>query len=139
MDVLTELNRGIEQLLGRAGGPLHFRLILQPMVATILAIRAGVRDAHEGQPVFFWTLLTNPAERKRLAQSGWQDIGKIFIVALVLDAVYQVMVFHTVYPVQSLIVAVMIALLPYVLLRGLVTRIVRVFSGPGQPRETHAH
>ncbi len=129
MDPIAELNRGFEQLLGRTGGPLHFRLILQPVVAIILAIRAGLRDAREGQPIFFWTFLTNPAERKRLAQSGWKDIGKVFIVALVLDVVYQVMVLHTVYPVQSLIVALVVAIIPYVLLRGPVTRIVRAMSG----------
>jgi len=125
MDPIAEISRGIEQLMGRASGPLHFRLILQPTIAIILAVRAGLRDAREGQPIFFWTLLTNPVERQRLAQSGWKDIGKVFIVALVLDAVYQVMVFRTFYPLQSLIVAVIVALVPYVFLRGLVTRIIR--------------
>ena len=41
--IAESLTRGVEQLLGRASGPLHFRLILQPIVATALAIRAGLR------------------------------------------------------------------------------------------------
>jgi hypothetical protein len=51
MDAFLEmLNRHIEQLLGRAIGPLDFRLMVMPTVVTLLAIRAGLRDVHEGQP-----------------------------------------------------------------------------------------
>jgi len=116
------LKRGVEQLLGRTSGPLHFRLVLQPIVATVLAVRAGLKDAREGQPTFFWTVLTNPAERQRLLQSGWKDIVKMFAIALVLDAVYQVLELRAFYVVQALIVAVVLAILPYVLVRGPVTR-----------------
>jgi hypothetical protein len=126
VDAIREiLSRGVEQLLGRASGPLHFRLVIQPIVATILAVRAGLKDAREGQPAFLWTALTNPAERKRLASSGWKDIGKVFILAIVLDTVYQVLVLRGFHVVQTLIVAVGVALLPYVLLRGPVTRLAR--------------
>ena len=126
MDAINEiLSRAVEQLLGRTSGPLHFRLVIQPIVAAILAVRAGMKDAREGQPAFFWTFLTNPAERKRLVTSGWKDIGKIFIIAMVLDAIYQLIVLRGFFIVQALIVAVVVALLPYTLLRGLVTRLTR--------------
>jgi len=126
MDLFNEdVSHAVGQLLGRASGPLHFRLVIQPILATVLAIRAGVKDAREGQPPFFWTILTNPAERKRLLTSGWKDIGKIFIVAIVLDAAYQLIVLRGIYPLQTLIVAVVVALLPYILFRGVVTRITR--------------
>ena len=60
MGAISEmLNRGVEQLLGRADGPFHFRLLVMPTVVAILAIRA-VRGAREGQPAFLWALLTNP-------------------------------------------------------------------------------
>ena len=52
--ILDMLSRGAAQLLGRAGGPLHFRLVMMPTVVTILAVRAGLRDAREGQPAFLW-------------------------------------------------------------------------------------
>jgi hypothetical protein len=39
------LTRIWEMLIGREHGPLGFRVIIQPMVATFLAIRAGLRDA----------------------------------------------------------------------------------------------
>ena len=126
MDALGEhLNRAVEQLLGRASGPLHFRLLIQPIVATLLAIRAGRRDAREGKPAFFWTLLTHPEARRSLVQSGWRDIGKLFVVALVLDTIYQAIVLHGFYVLQALIVAITVAVIPYTLLRGLVTRLAR--------------
>jgi len=125
MDISAFLHRTVEQLLGRASGPMHFRLVLQPIMAAIFAIRSGLKDAREGQPAYFWDLLTNPAERRRALQSGWKDIGKIFILAIVLDAVYQFIELHAFHVGQTLIVAVVLAIVPYLLIRGPVTRLAR--------------
>jgi len=103
------------------------RLIVQPLVATILAIRAGVRDARDGQPAFFWTFLTNPGERRNLVRSGWEDVGKVAIIAIALDAIYQVIELKAFYVVQAIIVALTVAVVPYVLLRGAVTSVTRPF------------
>ena len=53
--------------------------------------------------------------------SGRKDIVTIFVVALVLDAVYQVIELRAFYVVQAFIVAIVLAILPYVLVRGPVT------------------
>ena len=111
MDAILEmLTRGVEQLLGRAGGPLHFRLLIMPIVVTILAVRAGLRDAREGRPAYLWAIFKKPTERHRLFRSGTKDVGKIFIVAVVLDTLYQLMVFRAFYIGQVLIVAVACAI-----------------------------
>jgi Ca2+/Na+ antiporter len=60
-----------------------------------------------------------------MLKDGWKSVGKVFILALVLDVVFQVMVLGTVYPVETLIVALLLAIVPYLLLRGLVTRLMR--------------
>jgi hypothetical protein len=96
-----------------------------PTVVTILAIRAGLKDAREGQPAFLWAILTNPAERRRLLRSAAKDVGTIFIVAVVLDTTYQLVVLRAFYPVQLVIIAVACAIVPYVVVRGLVTRLTR--------------
>ena len=128
IDVIIEIfNRAIEQLLGRASGPLHLRLVIQPIMASILAIRAGLKDAREGNPAFFWTILTSPEERQILIRSGWKDIGKLCIIAAILDGVYQLIVFREYLVVQTLIVVIVVAVIPYTLLRGAVTRIARGF------------
>ena len=48
----------------------------------------------------------------------------MFSLAFLLDVVYQLIVFRWVYPFESLAVAIILAFLPYVLLRGVVNRIV---------------
>ena len=104
MDTIGDiLSRGVEQLLGRASGPLHFRLLMMPTVVTILAVRAGLRDAHEGQPPFLWAILTTPSERLLLFYSAVRDIGRVFIMAVVLDTMYQIWVLHALYVIQLLI------------------------------------
>ncbi len=126
MDSIMEMVvRGVEQLLGRASGPLHFRLLIMPLVVTFLAVRAGLKDARTGQPAFLWALLTNATERPRLFRSALNDVGKIFIVAVVLDTTYQVLVLRAFYVVQMLIVVVACAIVPYALVRGPVTRLMR--------------
>ena len=130
MDAILEmLNRGIEQLFGRAIGPLNFRLVVMPTVVTLLAIRAGLRDAREGQPAFLWGIISDPSRRRQRMLAAWKDIARIFIVAIVLDTAYQLMVLRAFYVVQALIVAVACAILPYVLFRGPATRLARGLSG----------
>ena len=124
MDGLVEaLTRNIEQLLGRASGPMHVRLVLQPVVATILAIRAGLHDARTGQPPFLWTWITVKSERQRLTRSAWKDVGKVFLIACGLDTIYQLFVLRDLFIFQVLLVATVLSLVPYNLVRGLVTRI----------------
>jgi hypothetical protein len=44
------LRRVWEMHVGRAYGPLSFRFIIQPTVAAVIAIRAGLEDARAGRP-----------------------------------------------------------------------------------------
>ena len=45
------LTRFWDQLIAQPNGPLAFRLILQPIMVTILAIIDGVKDARAGRPL----------------------------------------------------------------------------------------
>jgi len=117
--------RIVENLGDRISGPMKFRVFLQPAMAAIFAIRSGLKDARTGKPAYFWSLLTNPASRGRRLKEGWKDVGKVFVLAVVLDIVYQVIVQHFVYPGEVLIVALLLAIVPYLVLRGLVTRVAR--------------
>jgi hypothetical protein len=122
------LIRHCEMLVGRTQGPLTFRLILQPLTAVILAIRVALRDAREGlPPYFFLPVFTDSARRAELIRLAWQDIGKVFVVALVLDVVYELIDFRWIYPGQALIAAVCLAVIPYLLVRGPFTRILLRF------------
>jgi len=126
--ILHLISRGVDELLGRFSGPLNFRLFVMPTVVTILAIRADFRDAREGRPAPLGAFITNPTERARLFRSALKDIGRIFIVAVTLDTTYQLWVLKSFHIGQLLIVAVVCAILPYVLVRGPVTRLIRTLS-----------
>lgn len=130
MDALLEmLTSRFEHLLGRAGGPLHFRLFVMPLVVTFFAVRAAMRDARAGQPRFFKALLTKPLERGRLVRSMLKDVGKVFIVAVVLDTVYQLMVLKTFILGELLFVVMVSAILPYLVVRSAVSPLMRRIYG----------
>jgi hypothetical protein len=113
------------QLLARVSGPMKFRLVLQPVMAGIFAVRAGLADAKAGKPPYFWTLLSNAGERVDMIKDGWKSVGKVFVLALILDIIYQIIVIRFVYPGEVVIVAFILAIAPYLILRGLITRIAR--------------
>jgi hypothetical protein len=61
----------------------------------------------------------------------WKIAGKIFVVAVVLDVVYQLAVLHWIYPVETLIVATMLALVPCMVVRASGNRIVTIAGRRG--------
>jgi len=124
MDLLTSFSNGF---MARFDVPMHFRLFIQPLMAILFAIRDGKRDAREGRTAYLWAFFTDPAQRRYLLESGWKGISKVFVVAVALDVVYQVIEWHTVRPMIALLTAVVLAVLPYVLLRGPANRLVRMF------------
>jgi hypothetical protein len=107
-----------EHLVGRLTGPLTFRLLLQPTMSTLFAIRDGLRDARAGRPPFLWTILGSRDDRRRLIREGLIAIGKLAVFAVVLDFVYQLIVFRRLYPAEAIDVAFLLAILPYFVLRG---------------------
>ena len=121
--IVASVTRMMENLVGRVHGPMSFRLVLQPLMAVIFAIRDGRKDAREGRAPYFWTLFTDPAHRRELLREGWKSVGKIFVIALVLDAVYQYITVRWFYPGEALVTAAVLALVPYILLRGPVNRL----------------
>ena len=123
---MRDWQRIIENLFARLDGPLHFRFIFQPLMASIFAVIDGVRDAKTGKPAYFWSLLSTPGHRKELVKEGWKSVGKIFILAIILDVIYQWKFHSTVYPGEMLIVAFVLAIVPYLVLRGPTNRLVRL-------------
>jgi len=119
-----------EQLMARVSGPMHFRLVLQPVMAAVLAVIAGLKDARTGKPPYFRSLLYDPAHRKEMLRDGWKSVGRVFILALILDAIYQGIVLHFFYLGEAIIVAIVLAIVPYLILRGIVTRLARKRLAP---------
>ena len=117
--------RAWENMSGRVGGPMSFRLVLQPAVAVILAVRAGIRDARAGRPFYTKSVFTDPVHRAALLRDGWKEISKVFVMAIVIDIIYQWIVFRWIHPFGMLFVAFFLACVPYLMIRGPVNRLVR--------------
>lgn len=109
----------------RVGGAMTFRIILQPTMAALLALRAGLKDARDGRPPYLWTVLTDPANRGDLLREGWKAIARVFFLAVIMDVIYQWIVARWIYPVEVVVVAILLAVVPYLLIRGPVNRIAR--------------
>ena len=125
------LTRFWDQLIARPTGPLAFRLVLQPIMVTILAIIDGLEDARAGRPLYTWTLVTDSAHRGGYLREGLKRVTRVIIFALVMDAIYQLIVLHWFYPGEALVIAFLLAVLPYLLIRGPVARIARRWSQSG--------
>jgi hypothetical protein len=120
-----------QNLIERPGGPMTFRVILQPIMATVAAALAGVRDARAGRSPYFWSILRDPEQRGPRLQEGMVATARIILLGLVMDVIYQIVVFDTFHPGEAAIVALLLAFVPYLLLRGPVARIARWWLGRG--------
>jgi hypothetical protein len=120
---LEEIQRLWRDLFDRPSGPMSFRFILQPVMATIAAIVDGLKDARTGRSPYFWTVMSNPQERVARLREGLNATAKIILVGLAMDVTYQIIVFKTLYPVEALFIALLLAFVPYLLIRGPVERI----------------
>lgn len=122
------------QLIDRLSGPMHFRLVMQPLMAAFFAIRSGLADAPTDKPPYFWGLFSDRVNRRAMIKDGWRSISRVFVFAIVLDVIYQLYVLHFVYPGEAIVVALILAIVPYLILRGIVTRVARAM---GRGASTH--
>jgi len=121
-------------LIDRLHGPFSFRFVLQPIMAAIYAIRDGVQDAHEGKPAYFWNVLTHSGRRAQLSMA-WHRVLRVIILGVVMDVLYQLIVFRTIHPMELVVIVLGLAFVPYVLLRGPINRLARHWlAGRHMPR-----
>jgi hypothetical protein len=122
-----------DQLQDRVSGPMKFRIVLQPIMATYFAMRSGLRDAKSGKDPYFWSFLIGRGHRFDIVKQGWEDIGRVVLLAGGLDLVYQFFVQSSIHLRAAVIVAFVLAVVPYVIVRGIVTRIATALK----PRTGH--
>ena len=115
------LGRLWSDILDRPTGPMMFRFILQPTMAIIAALRDGFRDARLGRRPYIWALIHGVRDSGGRSARLWEGIvstARILILGVVMDIIYQWRVLDTFYPGQSAVIAVLLAFIPYLLLRG---------------------
>jgi hypothetical protein len=128
MDILRDVfARGSDQLVGRLSGPLNLRLVLTPTIVAFFAIRAGWKDARSGKVTFLWTAITDPAVRRERFQIAWASLKRVILMAFVIDILYQFYVFHAYFVFQTVLLVIVLAIIPYILIRGAATRLAQIF------------
>lgn len=124
-----------EHLGDRIDGPMSLRFFMQPTMAIFFGIRDGLRFAREKRSFLLWGGPKDPAERHAQFVATWRSIGKVFLFAILLDTIYQAFMLHWFYLLEALIVAVVVAVIPYLIVRFLVnygTRARRRVEPPDQ-------
>ncbi len=119
----------LEELPQRFSGPGRFRFILQPMVAILLGVRGGLADARAGNPPYLFGLLFAAGRRKDLLRTGAAAISTLLAMGIILDVVFQGVLYRAVHPGAALLVGPILTCLPYALSRGLTTRLARGLGG----------
>lgn len=94
---IGDWQRIVQDLFARSDGA-SFPVYRSAVDGTIFAVIGGVRDARAGKPAYFWAWLSTPEHWKELVKEGWKAVGKIFILAIILDVIYQLKVRSTVCP-----------------------------------------
>jgi predicted thioredoxin/glutaredoxin len=107
-------------------------------MASIFAIRDGVKDARAGKPAYFWNVVTQPAERKELLREAWHRVLRVMIIGVVMEVLYEIIVFHAIRPLQLVVIVLGLAFVPYLLVRGPVNRIARRLIRRGTQRKKAA-
>jgi hypothetical protein len=108
---------------GMFGGKFQIRLILQPLMAIVLGLRFGVRDAKAGKEPFFQTLAHGKGHRGALLKHASRDVIMPLIVAVIIDSILQQMINHRIRPIVAVIVGGILVFLPFLIVRALANRV----------------
>jgi len=119
------LSRFLTDLAGRTSGPFAFRFVLQPLMAVFYAYRDGSHDARAGRPPYFRTVFTDPVHRGALLRDGFKSVGRVIGLGLIMDVLYHVIVFREIWPGEMIVIVLLLAFVPYLLLRGPFNRFMR--------------
>jgi hypothetical protein len=115
----------LEELPQRFTGPGRIRFILQPVLAILLGIRGGLADAKAGNPPYLFGLIFGVGRRRELLRSGAESIGTLLAMGIILDVVFQLVIYHSAHPGAALVVAPILICVPYALSRALTTRLAK--------------
>jgi hypothetical protein len=128
---MDDLARFWDNLIGRLSGPMTFRLIMQPLMASLSAVLDGLKDAKTGEPPYFWSLFSEPERATQQLLAGVKSVARVISLGAAMDVIYQLRVFGWIYPLELVVVVLTLAFVPYLLLRGPVNRVARRWSRVG--------
>lgn len=128
MDAVFEyLQRFWTDMVNRTDGPMTFRFFLQPTMAFLMALRDGIKDAKAGrEPYWVRFRHAGPDARRAAKREALSAVTRILLLGVAMDVIYQFRVFGGYrYPLETIAIAIVLAFVPYLLFRGVITRIAR--------------
>lgn len=118
------VTRIFDELVARVlFGPFNFRFIVQPVMALALGVRDGLVDAKAGSAPFLYGLVFRRQDLKPSLKSALRRLQIPIVIATILDAMVQYIMFGYVRPLTALTVGVLLMGLPYAMARGISNRI----------------
>jgi hypothetical protein len=115
----------IDDIPKRLTGPGRFRLVLQPLIATILGIRSGRADARAGWPPYLYGVLLHSELRRDLLRDALMTVAILLLMGILLDSLFQWLILGTSYLGAALVVGPILIVTPYTIARGLTNRFSR--------------
>jgi hypothetical protein len=107
------------------GGDCLTRTVVERRTGPVLLWTALPRDARTGRNPYLWTLLSDPRKRSSRLHEGLISTARILLLGLCIDLIYQFIVLKSFYPAEAVIIAGLLAFVPYLLLRGPIARVAR--------------
>jgi len=115
----------LEELPQRFARSGRLRFILQPLLAILLGVRGGIADTKAGNPPYLFGLLFTSGQRRNLLRSAGEAIGILLAMGIILDVVFQLVLYREVHPGAALLIGPILICTPYALTNRLVRRFVR--------------
>ncbi len=113
----------LDDLPRRIRGPGRLRFILQPTLAILLGLRGGLADARAGNPPYLFGLVFASGRRRELLRSGLVAIRNLLAMGIILDLVFQLVLYRAVHPGAALVIGPILICAPYAISRALTTRL----------------
>ncbi len=123
----------LEDLPARFTGRGRLRFLLQPTMAVLLGIRGGLADARAGHPPYLLGLLRPGGHRRELLRSGVAAIRNLLAAGILMDLVFQVVLYRSVHPGAALLIGPILICAPYAISRALTNRVARRVEGRASP------
>ena len=128
---LLVLRTGVPSLIVTIG--TMFAVMGLPAMAALAALHDGLSDAQVGRPPYAYALVRIAEGRSARLWEGIVSTARILILGVVVDAIYQGIVLHSFYPAQAAVIAILLAFVPYAILRGPIARLARLWITPSAP------
>ncbi len=117
------MDGAVEYVGHMLSGAGHSGLLLQPALAVLFGVMHGVRDAHVQRGPFFTSVLRRDAPSRGRGRGGLRRLTVAFLGAIAASLGFQLVSSRNMDVANALLVAVALAVVPYLLARDVSARL----------------